>query len=287
MSAFVAFVGTVYGRRVNLAGEWFDAVTEAAVVDRVLSGLDQGIGGRIMTPNVDILRAAAAEQPDGPVHGYLADATLVVADGAPLVWASRLAGTPLPERVTGSGLIWSLSAALGQAQRSIYVLGGAPLDPVPDEEDFLAVAAGMGVLPDGARRCADVLAASCPGLRVAGHHAPAFGFHTDPESYARVSADVVRAQPDLVFVGLGFPKQEQVISDLRPQLPRAWFLGCGAAVGFVAGEQRRAPIWMQRTGLEWAHRLAQEPTRLAGRYLAHDAPYALKLLATSLRQRRP
>src|SRR5215218_8450759 len=126
MSAFVTFMGTVYSRRVNLAGEWFDAVTEQVVVQRVLSGLDRGIGGRIITPNVDILRMAAAEGPDGPVRGYLADATLVVADGMPLVWASRLAGTPLPERVTGSGLIWSLSAALGRAQRSVYVLGGKP-----------------------------------------------------------------------------------------------------------------------------------------------------------------
>jgi N-acetylglucosaminyldiphosphoundecaprenol N-acetyl-beta-D-mannosaminyltransferase len=95
---------------------------------------------------------------------------------------------------------------------------------------------------------------------------------------------VVAAEPDMVFVGLGFPKQELVIERLRPQLPGAWFVGCGAAINFVAGDVVRAPRWMQRTGLEWAHRLGVEPRRLAGRYLRHDAPYALRLLARARRR---
>lgn len=266
----MGFAGTVYGRRVRLGNEWFDAVTEEAVADRVLSSLDAGQGGRIVTPNVDILRLAngngrlAAE-----VRGFLADATLVVADGMPLVWASRLAGTPLPERVTGSGLIWTLSAALGRARRSVFVLGGQPAP-----------------MYDGAQRAGAALAASCPGLQIAGHLAPEFGFQRDPELYGLVLDEVIDAKPDFVFVGLGFPKQERVISDLRPELPGTWFIGCGAAVGFVAGQTKRAPFWMQRSGLEWAHRLAQEPGRLAGRYLAHDAPYAMKLLARAATQRR-
>ncbi len=266
----MVFAGTIYGRRVRIGGEWFDPVTEEAVADRVLVGLEAGQGGRIVTPNVDILRLAnrngrlAAE-----VRGFFADATLVVADGMPLVWASRLSGTPLPERVTGAGLIWTLSAALGRARRSIYILGGQPAP-----------------LYDGAQRAAAALAASCPGLSVAGHQAPEFGFERNPDTYPMILEEIIEAKPDLVFVGLGFPKQERVISDLRPHMPAAWFLGCGAAVGFVAGETKRAPFWMQRSGLEWAHRLAQEPGRLAGRYLAHDAPYAMRLLARAATQRR-
>jgi N-acetylglucosaminyldiphosphoundecaprenol N-acetyl-beta-D-mannosaminyltransferase len=266
----MVFAGTVYRRRVRIGGEWFDAVTEEAVADRVVASLEEGHGGRIVTPNVDILRLAnrhgrlAAE-----VRGFLADATLVVADGMPLVWASRLAGTPLPERVTGSGLIWTLSAALGRVRRSIYVLGGQPAP-----------------MYDGAQRAAATLAASCPGLQIAGHQAPEFGFERDPLAYPALLDEIVDAKPDFVFVGLGFPKQERVISDLRPRMPATWFLGCGAAVGFVAGEHKRAPFWMQRSGLEWAHRLAQEPGRLAGRYLAHDAPYAMRLLARAATQRR-
>jgi N-acetylglucosaminyldiphosphoundecaprenol N-acetyl-beta-D-mannosaminyltransferase len=265
----VGFAGTVYGRRVRIGGEWFDSITEEAVADRVLDALTRGDGGRIVTPNVDILRLAASRGRHGAeVRGFLADATLVVADGMPLVWASKLAGTPLPERVTGSGLIWTLSAALGRARKSVFVLGGAPAP-----------------MYDGAERAAAALAASCPGLQIAGHFAPPFGFDRDPEAYAESLMRVVETKPDFVFVGLGFPRQERVISDLRIDLPGTWFLGCGAAVGFVAGETRRAPFWMQRSGLEWAHRLAQEPGRLAGRYLAHDAPYAMKLLARAGAQR--
>lgn len=124
-----------------------------------------------------------------------------------------------------------------------------------------------------------------PRLRIAGHLSPPFGFDAHPDQLDAACATVAAAQPDLVFVGLGFPKQERVIARLRPLLPRAWFLGCGAAIGFVAGAQRRAPQWMQLSGLEWAHRLASEPARLMRRYLVHDLPFALELMAVSARQR--
>ncbi len=290
----------------RIGNEWFDAVTEETVADRVLSSLACGRGGRIVTPNVDILRLASGQSRRATeVRGFLADATLVVADGMPLIWASRLAGTPLPERVTGSGLIWTLSAALGRARRSIYVLGGKPSpsgDPNASPDGRLDTSPGdtFGTSPrgdldemrdsldaprDGSELAAATLAASCPGLEIAGHCAPAFGFDRDPATYGAILDDVADSKPDFTFVGLGFPRQERVISDLRRELPETWFLGCGAAIGFVAGQNRRAPFWMQRSGLEWAHRLAQEPGRLAGRYLAHDAPYAMKLLATAAARR--
>ncbi|HET9517774.1 MAG TPA: WecB/TagA/CpsF family glycosyltransferase [Actinoplanes sp.] len=253
--------------RVNLAGTGFDRLTEHEVVAIVRDAIDAGRGGRIITPNIDILRQA---QVDARVRAYLADADLVVADGMPLVWASRLSGTPLPERVAGSSLIWSLSDGLGHDNRSVYVIGGVPARP--------------GEL-DGATRAAGRLAAASPGLRIAGTLCPEYGFEHDAARFAAVCRDVAAARPDLVFVGLGFPKQEQVITRLRSHLPRAWFIGCGAAVNFVAGDVDRAPRWMQRTGLEWAHRLGTEPRRLAGRYLRHDAPYALRLLAGAAAKR--
>jgi N-acetylglucosaminyldiphosphoundecaprenol N-acetyl-beta-D-mannosaminyltransferase len=253
--------------RIVLDGIEIDALTEDEVVARVRAALDRGEGGRIVTPNVDILRQART---DPEVRGYLDDATVVVADGAPLVWASKLAGTPLPERVAGSDLIWSLSAGLGQDGRSVYVLGGEPADP-----GFV----------DGAGRAAAELAAASPGLRVAGWRSPDYGFERDWYALSSVCGEVIEAKPDLVYVGIGFPKQEWLISLLRPELPFTWFLGCGAAVNFVTGDQERAPRWMQRSGLEWAHRLSNEPRRLAGRYLRHDAPYALRLLASKAARR--
>jgi exopolysaccharide biosynthesis WecB/TagA/CpsF family protein len=109
---------------------------------------------------------------------------------------------------------------------------------------------------------------------------PAFGF-----DLAEVRGAVEAAAPDFVFVGLGYPLQEEVISALRPSLPGTWFLGCGAAINFVAGDCSRAPGWMQRGGLEWLYRLGSEPRRLAGRYLRHDAAYAARLLANATARR--
>ena len=249
--------------RVDLDGTGIDRITEAEVVAVVRDALTHGRGGRIITPNIDILRRA---QTDPEAREHLDDADLIVADGMPLVWASRLGGTPLPERVAGSSLIWSLSAGLALDKRSIFVIGGAPEN-------------------DGAARAADRLERENSGLRVAGTLCPDFGFDDDPTTYRQFCAKVIDAEPDLVFVGLGYPKQERMIAKLRPALPAAWFIGCGAAVNFVAGDVARAPRWMQRTGLEWAHRLGNEPRRLAGRYLRHDAPYALKLLAQAPAQR--
>ncbi|WP_328465178.1 WecB/TagA/CpsF family glycosyltransferase [Actinoplanes sp. NBC_00393] len=255
--------------RVHLDGTGIDRITEDEVVAVVRDALASGRGGRIITPNVDILRRAAA---DPAVRRHLDDADLIVADGMPLVWASRLGGAPLPERVAGSSLIWSLSQGLGRDHRSIFVVGGTPVDRAADQVD-------------GAARAADRLVEACPGLRIAGTLSPAFGFENDERAYAEFCATIIAAQPDLVFVGLGFPKQELVIERLRPHLPATWFVGCGAAVNFVTGDVHRAPRWMQRTGLEWAHRLGTEPRRLAGRYLRHDAPYALRLLARAPRRR--
>jgi len=247
--------------RVVLADVAFHPYTEGDLVAAVLAELDAGRGGTIVTPNVDILRLARR---DPEARGHVETASYVVADGAPLVWASRLAGVALPERVPGSNLIWSLSAALAARTGSVYLLGGPP-----------------GV----AARAGEVLARRYPGLVVAGTASPSYGFADDPAELAAVSAAVVAARPDLVYVGLGFPKQERLIARLVPELPRCWFVGCGAAIGFVAGTQRRAPAWMQRTGLEWLHRLAAEPSRLVRRYLVHDLPFAARLLTAAAAHR--
>jgi N-acetylglucosaminyldiphosphoundecaprenol N-acetyl-beta-D-mannosaminyltransferase len=210
---------------------------------------------------VDILRRVCR---DPESRAYVESASLIVADGKPLIWASQLAGNPLPARVPGSDLIWSLSAALAEQNRSVYLMGGTP---------------------GTAGRAEQVMRSRFPRLRIAGHLSPPIGFDTRPDQFEAACATVVAARPDLVFVGLGFPKQERVIARLRPLLPNSWFLGCGAAIGFVAGVNQRAPSWMQQAGLEWAHRLANEPARLMRRYLVHDLPFALALLAASARAR--
>ena len=90
-------------------------------------------------------------------------------------------------------------------------------------------------------------------------------------------AGTVASKADVVYVALGSPKQEKLIAALRHRLPQAWWIGVGISFSFLCGKVRRAPRWLQRVGLEWLHRLAQEPSRLAGRYLRHGLPFALSL----------
>ncbi|MEU8362039.1 WecB/TagA/CpsF family glycosyltransferase [Nonomuraea sp. NPDC048882] len=235
-----------------------DALTEAEVVERVAADLEVGRGGRIVTPNVDICRAVAA---DPKLQRLVCSAELVVPDGMPLVWAARLLGTPVPERVTGADLIWSLSGLAARRGWPVYLLGGPP-----------------GV----ARKAAGALRRRHSGLRVCGVDAPPYRFDATPEGIDRARRKVVAARPRIVFVGLGFPRQDRLIASLREELPQAWFVGCGAAIAFAAGTVARAPEWLRRAGLEWAFRLLTEPGRLARRYLIDDLPFAAGLLTGCL-----
>ncbi|MCK2214724.1 WecB/TagA/CpsF family glycosyltransferase [Actinomadura sp. ATCC 31491] len=255
------FTATSPPARVRVGAVHVMALTETGVADHVSREWAAGRGGAIVTANVDIVRAATR---DPALAALVARSELVVADGMPVVWAGRLAGTPIPERVTGASLVHTLSERAARDGRSVYLLGG-------DE----------GV-PEAA---AAVLLERCPGLRIAGTHAPPYGFDADPATRREAVERARAAAPGLVLVGLGFPKQERLILELRAALPAAWFLGCGAGIPMAAGQFRRAPEVLQRTGGEWLHRLALEPRRLVRRYLLHDAPFAVRLLAGALRAR--
>ena len=120
------------------------------------------------------------------------------------------------------------------------------------------------------------------GVRIAGIYYPDFGFESDEAQVQKLIAHLTAANPDIVYVALGSPKQEWLIGQLRGYLPRAWWLGIGISFSFLSGHVKRAPLWMQRAGLEWLHRLAQEPRRLARRYLVHGLPFAGSLFASAL-----
>ena len=249
---------------VTLRGLAVHRVTQNEAVGFIVDELQAGRGGWVITPNLDHLRRCAH---DPAFAGFFAQASLILADGMPLVWASRLQGTPLPQRVAGSSLIWTLSAAAAKENRSIFMLGGDP---------GTAEAAGQ------------ILAIRYPGLRIGGFTCPPVGFERDPLQMQSLRQQLIAAAPDIVFVALGSPKQECLIAALQADLPRAWWLGVGISFSFVCGTVRRAPRWMQGCGLEWVHRLIQEPRRLARRYLVEDLPFAFILFAaaTAVRLRR-
>jgi N-acetylglucosaminyldiphosphoundecaprenol N-acetyl-beta-D-mannosaminyltransferase len=247
--------------RISLMGMPVDAMSEPEALGAIVGAIEAGRGGAVVTPHLEILRRY---RDDPSVRPYVNNADVILADGQPLVWASRIMGAPLPERVAGSELIWSLAAECALRGRTVYLLGGAP---------------GAG---EAARqRLQEVY----PGLRIVGCESPPMGFDSDPEAMAAIADRLRAARPDVVFVALGFPKQERVIAELRDVLPSAWFLGVGVSLSFVAGHVARAPDWAMRYGLEWLHRLMQEPRRLARRYLLDGLPFALRLFAHALRRR--
>jgi N-acetylglucosaminyldiphosphoundecaprenol N-acetyl-beta-D-mannosaminyltransferase len=132
---------------------------------------------------------------------------------------------------------------------------------------------------EGAAEAArEVLLARWPALRIAGCSSPWISSPVKPEELEPIRKDLLRTRPDLVYVAFGSPKQEQLIDSLRGSLPASWLMGCGISLSFIAGHVTRAPRWMQRVGLEWFHRLLQEPGRLAGRYLVRNLPFTLLLL---------
>jgi N-acetylglucosaminyldiphosphoundecaprenol N-acetyl-beta-D-mannosaminyltransferase len=252
---------TASPRTVALGPLRMSTITLAECVAHVLRELEAGRGGWLLTANLDHL-CLCDRDPD-----YLRlcrEASLVVADGMPLVWASRLQRTPLPERVAGSDLLGSLCAAAAGRGRSVYLLGGAP---------------------GAAEAAARVLQGRHPALRLCGIASPEPGFERDAAALARLRAAVRAARPDIVCLGLPKPKQERLIAELRGELPATWFLGVGIGFSFLSGGVRRAPPWMQHSGLEWLHRLVQEPRRLSHRYLVQGVPMGLRLLGAAARRR--
>lgn len=246
---------------VVLAGVRLHAIRQSDCVAHVMQSLARGHGGWIATANLDHLRRLQCR---GDFRDAYENTTVVVADGMPVVWASRLQGTPVPERVAGSDLINSLSAGAAAAGFRVFLLGGDP-----------------GTADSAAVR----LQAEHPGLEVVGTTCPAVGFERDERQMHALAQQLTSSRPDIVFVALGSPKQELLIDRLRQRLPAAWWIGVGISFSFVAGDVRRAPRWLQRIGMEWAHRLMQEPRRLAGRYLWHGPLFMVRLFAGAFRVR--
>ena len=219
-------------------------------IDRLISAKN---GGTVFTPNVDHVVMAEHDQRFRTAY---AAAALSLVDGTPVLWAARLLRTPLPAKISGSDLVMPLLRRAAERGHRVYFLGGAP-----------------GV----AELAKSKLEAALPGIRIVGTDASRIDVNATEEA-DEVAERIRRAAPDLVLVALGAPKQE-IWSYTRAELLKpAVLIGVGASLDFVAGIQKRAPSWMSKVGLEWLYRLAQEPRRLAARYLLRDPEFGLILL---------
>lgn len=244
--------------RTVLLGVEVDCLTSSQAVEWLIGRAKSHVGGCVVTVNLDHLRRCRI---DPEYANLVANADLVVADGMPLVWASRLLGRPrLPERVAGSSLTLRICETAADRDVSVFLLGGNP-----------------GVANNAAR----ILAEQYPGLRIAGTYCPAFGFERNAIAMEELRGVISSSRPDIVLVALGSPKQERLISEIRDQHPGACWMGVGISLSFITGDVTRAPVWMQRVGLEWVHRLVQEPRRLFTRYVCHGIPWGFYLLMHS------
>jgi len=232
-------------------------------MDEALAAIERLVlrreGGAVFTPNVDHVVVADRRRDFGDAY---ARAELVLCDGQPLVWASRLLGRRIPEKVSGSDLFLPLMSLAAARGFRVFLLG-----------------AGPGVAEEGARRLEREL-----GVTIAGWDASRIGTAPSPDD-DRVVERIVGTRPDLVAAFLGAPKSELWSDRTRARIRPAVVVNLGASLDFYLGRVRRAPRWMRRAGLEWFYRLAQEPRRLARRYLLDD-PRFLAILLRTVRDRR-
>lgn len=233
-------------RRWRLGGVVVDRVTFPEALAGVASLVEAGEGGTVFTPNVD--HVAIAETDAGFRAAY-EQASLALADGMPVVWASRLLRQRVPEKVSGSDLIVPLMSLAAARGWRIYIVGGAE-----------------GV----AARASELLCGRFPDLHVVGAEGPRVEIGDPPVCDAGLLERIRQARPDVVLVALGSPKQELWAHQARQALRPAVLVAVGAGVDFVAGVARRCPHWMSSSGLEWIYRLGREPRRLWRRYLVRD-----------------
>jgi len=246
--------GDVLGVRLALTDyestlDWIDAI------------VDQRARGYICVCNVHTVMASTE---DRKLRSALVDSSLNVPDGQPLVWALNALGHPLDGRVYGPELMARACARATSSGLRFYLYGGR-------DESALA-------------QLELSLRQRYPGLKVAGGYSPPHRPLTTDET-AAVIEQINDAGADVVWVGIGVPKQEKWMARMRPELEAPVLVGVGAAFDFHAGLVSQAPSWMQDSGLEWAYRLAQEPRRLWRRYVRYN-PRFLVALARQLGQQR-
>jgi len=203
----------------------------------------------VVTPNVDHVVMLQGQE---DFRRAYENADLVLADGWPVVWASRKVGCPLPGVVPGSDLVPGVFRAASDAFRNS---GAQPL------RVFL-----LGAAPGVAARAARRIENDWPGVEVVGEYSPPMGFERDNKESAFIVTLIAEAQPDVLVVGLGAPKQELWVHRHQAEIKAGVALCVGATIDFLAGERRRAPLWMRRMKIEWLHRMLSEPKRLIRRY---------------------
>ena len=244
-------------REVRVLGCRIDNLTLEETVLRVEDLVSRREPAQLVSVNVDKVVQAAR---DPELRAFMETCALSNADGMPVVWASRLLGTPLKERVAGIDLFEALMARAAERGWRVYLLGAK-------EEVVSEVRA--------------LYERRFPSLKIAGHR----NGYWKPADEAQVAEDVRAAKPDILFVALGSPAKERFLARWHAAMEVPFAMGVGGSFDVAAGLTRRAPPWMQRTGLEWFYRFLQEPRRMFPRYFVRDMVFFRMLLPEVFRRR--
>lgn len=222
-------------------------------LDEAVARCQSAIESRTFVQHMAINVAKLVAMRDDPrLRDSIAQCELVTADGQPVVWASRLLDDPLPERVAGIDLMERLLALAAENRYRVYILG-----------------ARREVL----QRAVERMGAEFPGLQLAGYHD---GYYADDDE-PKIARSIAASRPDLLFVAMSSPRKEFFLARYRASLKVPLVMGVGGAIDVYAGLRRRAPLFVQRIGLEWLFRLLQEPRRLARRYFGTNARFLVLL----------
>lgn len=239
--------------RIQLLNTEIDNISMEEALDRIDAMVQDRKPAYVVTPNLDHI---VTIERDAYFREAYAHADLILADGKPLLWIAKARKTPIREKISGSDLFPRLAELAANKGYTMFFLG-----------------AGEGI----AAQAAEKLKKQYPGLRITGCYAPPIGFEQDRIAVHEIIQRVQTANPDILIVGLGTPKQEKFLYRYYKQMGVPVSLGLGASFDFVAGNRKRAPRWMSEHGLEWLYRTLQEPKRLAGRYIK-DAVCILPIL---------
>lgn len=232
--------------RQKFMNTYIDNVTMDEAIRHIEDCIQKKKIGQIITPNVDqIVRL----EWDDYFKEICENCELLLVDGHPLLWIAKLYGEPIKEKICGSDLVPILCNVASKKGYSVFFLGAAP-----------------GV----AAKAAQSMQEKNPGLKIAGTYSPPIGFEKDPEEVERINKMLLDSKADMLFVGMGVPKQDIFIYENMQKYRIPMSFSIGGTIDFIAGVQKRAPKWVNRIGFEWFYRFLQEPRRMFRRYFIDD-----------------
>ena len=231
--------------RIRMMGCWVDNLTMEETLGTVENFIHSGRPHQHVVVNVDKIVKASR---DPVLRNIINGCDLINADGMPVVWASRLLGKPLKERVTGVDLFESLMERAAEKGWRVFLLGA--------REEVVS-------------RVAQIYPARYPGLTIAGYR----NGYWKPEEEAAVADAIAATRPDILFVAISSPKKENFLARYQAAMKIPFAMGVGGTFDVAVGLVRRAPVWMQKAGLEWFYRFLQEPRRMFRRYFIDDMAF--------------